>query len=191
MHISTHPGRLEANSFTSLTDGQLYRPPDDSTLGCTPRLAFADKESTIRSKPIAALMAIEAAIVPLAADGSDDHIIQDMLLTAQATGCRAAGMTFETPCEAVFFNEGGLRVEGLYSKARISKGYQQKKIVEDTYITAFRTEEVTDVPFRATGNYHFALDRGLAALAAGTEELVEVQVTVETGHAGNFIRCIC
>lgn len=59
-------------------------------------------------------MAVEAAIVPLATDSSDDHVIQDMLLTAQATGCRAAGVTLETPCEAVFFNKGGLRVERLY-----------------------------------------------------------------------------
>jgi hypothetical protein len=47
---------------------------------------------------------------------------------------------------------------------------------------------VANVPFCATCNDNFTLDGGLTALTAGTEELVEIQVAVETRHTRFFVR---
>lgn len=48
-------------------------------------------------------------------------------------------------------------------------------------------EKVAHVPFCATCNDDFALDGGLAALAAGTKELVEIQVAVEARNTRLFV----
>jgi hypothetical protein len=46
------------------------------------------------------------------------------------------------------------------------------------------------MPFRTTCHYHFSFNGGLAALATGTEHLMEIQVAVETGYTGLVIMLI-
>jgi hypothetical protein len=60
-----------------------------------------------------------------------------------------------------------------------------------TYITALRAEEVADMPFGTTRHYHFSFDGGLATLATGAEQLVEIQVAVETWHTGLKVISLC
>jgi hypothetical protein len=110
---STHPRRLEAHSFASLANSQLHRVPDNTPLGCTFRLALAHEEPSLGPEAIAAFVAGKAALVPLATDCGDDYVVQDVRLAAQAAGSSASGVALETPCEAIFLDEGCLRVEGL------------------------------------------------------------------------------
>lgn len=74
--------RLEADPLTSFADSKLDRSTDDPTLGRAFGLTFPNEEPAFGTKAIAALVAYKAAIVPLAADGGDDDVIQDRLLTA-------------------------------------------------------------------------------------------------------------
>lgn len=117
-------------------------------------------------------MADETAFVPLSANGRNDDLVQHILFTALAARRRATGMAVETPCKTVLLHKRGLRVEG---------------------ITALGAEEMADVPFGTTGNHHLAFNRGLAALTAGAEEFMEVQVAVEPRDVGFFVMgwCIC
>lgn len=59
-----------------------------------------------------------------------------------------------------------------------------KRRVRIKRIATLGTEKVTGMPLRATGNNNLAFNRRLAALAAGREELVEIEVAVE---AGSFV----
>lgn len=59
------------------------------------------------------------------------------------------------------------------------------------YITTFSAEEVADVPFCAARNHDFAFNWSLATLAAGAEQLVKIQVTIEPRHSVLVARCIC
>jgi hypothetical protein len=58
-------------------------------------------------------VADKATLVPLSADSGDDQIVKDVLFTSQTTGRSATAVALETPCETVFLDEGGCRVEGL------------------------------------------------------------------------------
>ncbi len=50
---------------------------------------------------------------------------------------------------------------------------------DGTYITALRTEEMTNMPLATTSNHDLSLDRCLAAPASRAEEFVKVQMAVE------------
>lgn len=104
----THARCLETDPLASLTDGQLYRASNDPALGRSLGLAFADKEAAIGPESIATFMAVEAVVVPLAADCSNHYLVHDVLLAAQTARCCAAGVALETPCEAILFNKGCL-----------------------------------------------------------------------------------
>lgn len=56
-----------------------------------------------------------------------------------------------------------------------------------TYITTLGAEKVANVPFCATCYDNLALDRCLTALAARTEELMEIQVAVEPRDTRLFV----
>jgi hypothetical protein len=56
-----------------------------------------------------------------------------------------------------------------------------------TYITALGAEKVANVPFCATCNDNLAFDGCLAALAARTEQLMEIQVAVEPRDTRLFV----
>lgn len=105
---STHPRRLETDAFASFANSKLHGPSDDTTLGCALGFALAHEESAFWAEAVAALVADEASIVPLSANGGDDDVIQDGLLTAETTGCGAARVALETPGKAVFLDEGSL-----------------------------------------------------------------------------------
>lgn len=105
--------RLEADPLASFADSKLNWPSDNTALGCALRLAFANEETALGTEPITALVAHEAAIVPLTPDGGDDNVIQNGLLAAQATRCSAAGVASQTPSKTIFLDEGSLRIERL------------------------------------------------------------------------------
>jgi hypothetical protein len=113
IYLSTHPRRLETNPFTSLTDSKLDWSTNDTALGCSLGFTLADEKAAFGTKPVAALVAVEAPLVPLASNGGQDNLIHDMLFAAQAAGCGAPRVAMEAPCEAVLFNKGGLRIERL------------------------------------------------------------------------------
>lgn len=104
--ILAHSRRFQANALTVLTDSQLNGSTNDTALGCTLWLAFTYKEAAVRTESIAAFMADEAVVVPLTADGIDNDIVKDVLLTAHAAGCRTPRMAIETPGKAVSLHEG-------------------------------------------------------------------------------------
>jgi len=114
--ISTHPRRLETNSFTSLTDSELNRSTNDTALGCSLWFALANKEAALGTEPVAALVAVEAALMPLATNGRNDNLVHDMLLAAQTAGRSASRVAMEAPSEAVLFNKGSLGIERLEVK---------------------------------------------------------------------------
>lgn len=187
---SAHSRRLKTDTFTSLTDSQLDRATDNAALGCTLGLAFTNEESALRTKTIATLVTIEAALVPLTTNCADDNLVHDMLLAAQTTGCGTARVAVETPCEAVFLDKRSLGIEGLYEEKIVSclacgSGSIGKEI--HTYITALCAEEVADMPFGTACYYHFSFNGSLAALATGAEQLVEIQVAVEPRHTGLLV----
>jgi hypothetical protein len=68
----------------------LHRATNDTALGCALGFAFTDEKAALGSKPVAAFVAIEAALVPLSANCGDDNFVHDVLLAAQAAGCSAA-----------------------------------------------------------------------------------------------------
>ena len=109
----THPRSLETDTLASFTDSQLHRPTNDTAFGSTLWLTFADEEAALGSKPVAALVADKAALVPLSSDGGYNKVIQDVLLATQTAGCRATAVTLETPSESIFFDKRSRRVEGL------------------------------------------------------------------------------
>lgn len=80
--VLAHPRRLETNTLAVLADGKLYGPADDAALGCALGFAFADEETALGTEPVAALVAVEAALVPLATDGGDDDFVEDVLFAA-------------------------------------------------------------------------------------------------------------
>jgi hypothetical protein len=111
--ISTHSRSLETDTLASFTNSQLHRPTNDTALGSTLRFTFAHKEAALGSKPVAALVADKAALVPLSADSRDDQVIQDVLLAPQTAGRGATAVALETPGKTIFFDEGSRRVKGL------------------------------------------------------------------------------
>jgi len=78
----THPRCFETNSFASLANSQLYGTANDPALGCTFRLTFADEKSSLGPETIPAFVADKAALMPLATNGGDDYVVQDVLLAA-------------------------------------------------------------------------------------------------------------
>ena len=66
---STTRRRLQSNTFASLANRQLDGPPDDAPLGCSSGFALAHKVPSLGPEAVAAFVAIEATVVPLAADG--------------------------------------------------------------------------------------------------------------------------
>ena len=183
-----HSRRLKTDTFTSLADSQLDWTTDDAALSCSLGLAFTNEEAALRTKPIATLVTIEAALVPLAANCADDNLIHDMLLAAQTTWCSTARVAVEAPCEAVFLDKGSLGIEGLYEeKLSVVIAYRIIRKGVQTYITTLCAEEVADMPFGTTCHYHFSFDGGLAALATGAEHLVEIQVAIEPRHTGLLV----
>lgn len=110
---SAHPRSLETDTLASFTDSQLHGPTNDTAFGSTLWLTFANKEAALGSKPVTALVADKAALMPLSSDGRYNKVIQDVLLAPQTARRRAAAVTLETPSESIFFNKRGRRVEGL------------------------------------------------------------------------------
>ena len=104
--------------------------------------------------------------MPLAAQRLYYHV-RNRLPTLAALRTVPVSMAVATPCIAILLNE---RRAGI------------------KWITALRTEEMAGVPFSATGNDDFALDRRLARFAARAEHLVEVEraVEAERRHAIGF-----
>ena len=111
--ILAHSRRFQADALAVLADSQLDGSTNDTTLGCTLRLAFTYKEAAVRTESIAAFVADEAVVVPLTADGIDDDIVENVLLAPHAAGCGTPRMAVETPGKAVSLYEGSSRVEGL------------------------------------------------------------------------------
>lgn len=109
-----HSRRLQTNSFTSFTDSKLNRAADYTALGRSLRFSLADKKAAIGAKFITTFVTVEATLMPLAANGRDDNIIEYMLFTAKATGRGTSRVTIEAPGESVLFHKRGLRIEGLY-----------------------------------------------------------------------------
>jgi hypothetical protein len=101
--------------------------------------------------------AAEAAHMPLRPQSLDNRI-RNRLATLPALRAEAIRMTPDTPRIPLLLDKRCRRVKR---------------------ITTLRTEEVADVPLSAARDDDLALDGRLAALAAGREELVEVEVAVE------------
>jgi hypothetical protein len=95
--------------------------------------------------------------MPLGPQCLDDRI-RDRLPTLPALCTKAIRMTPDTPSIPLLLHKRRGRIKG---------------------ITTLRAEEVTHMPLSATCHDDLALDGRLAALAAGREELVEVEVAVE------------
>jgi hypothetical protein len=55
---------------------------NNTTFSCPLGLTFANEEATLRTESFATLVAVEAALVPLAANCSGNNIVQNMLLAA-------------------------------------------------------------------------------------------------------------
>lgn len=96
--------------------------------------------------------------MPFRSKGFDNNV-RDGLLAFPTFRAVPIGMTAHTPSVPVLLNEGHARVE---------------------WIAALRTKEVARVPFGPASYNHLPLDRSLARLASGTEQLVEVKVAVES-----------
>jgi hypothetical protein len=169
----------------------LHRATNDTALSRALWFAFTDEEAALGSKPVATFVAVEAALVPLSANCGDDNLVHDMLLAAQAAGCGSARVALETPSEAVLFNKGGLGVEGLLRNVSHSYPKIEERKDLETYIAALGAEEVANMPFSAACHNNFSFNGCLAALAAGAEQLVEIEVAVEPWHAGLMVVGFC
>jgi hypothetical protein len=102
----------------------------------------------------------EAAHMPLRPQSLDNRI-RNRLATLSTLCTKAIRMAPDTPRISLFFDKRRGRVK---------------------WITTLRAEEVADMPLGAARDDDLALDGRLAALAAGREELMEVEVAVEA-HA--------
>jgi hypothetical protein len=60
-----------------------------------------------------------------------------------------------------------------------------------TYIATLGAEEVANMPFSTACHNNFSFDGCLAALAAWAEQLVEIEVAVESWHAGLMVVGFC
>jgi hypothetical protein len=84
-----------------------------------------------------------------------------------------------------------LGVEWLFDTLVTGSPILGQKRGLETYITALSAEEVSNMPFSATGYNNFSFNGRLAALAARTVQLVEIEVAVEAWHAGLVIVDFC
>lgn len=178
---------FQPDGLALLADSILDRPADDAPLRGPFGLAFLDEEPPIGAEGVPAFVADKALVVPLAAQGRDDDVVENRLLAPHAASCCPTGVAAETPCESVFLHEGGFLCEGLYIVLVLVQHFNRFLFKRKTYITTFGAEEMTNVPFGATCNHNFALDRRLAALASRAEQLVKIQMAVESHRLGFFV----
>lgn len=154
----------------------MDRTPNDPTFRRSLGLALSHKIPAIRTETVATLVTDEAFIVPLAPDGADHNVLKDRLLAAQASRRGAPRMTLKAPRKPDLFHKRSVRIEGLYMISSRSLTTLNKV---RTYITAFGTEKMTNMPLGPARNDNFAFNRGLTALAPGAELLMEIQMTIE------------
>jgi hypothetical protein len=89
------------------------------------------------------------------------HRVRNRLSTLSTFGAEAVGMASHTPSVPLLLDKRRRRVKR---------------------ITALSAKEVSNVPLGATSYHDLTLDRRLTAFASGREELVEVEMAIET-HA--------
>ena len=108
--------RLQPDTLTSLTNSQLDRPANDTSLGCPFRLAFSNEVSTVRAESIAAFVADKALIMPLPPNCAYHDIVQHRLLASETPRSCATRVAVQAPCKPILFYKRCFCIEWLDKK---------------------------------------------------------------------------
>lgn len=123
--------------------------------------------------------ATETIGVPLSTKSLDHHI-RDGTSAFPAFRRVPIGVAIDAPSITVFLHKRGGGVERLCWV--LASVWEPVGILMEwiTHISALGAKEMSNVPFSTASNHHLTLNGRLAAAASRAEELVEVEMTVES-----------